>query len=347
MNKKQEKIYNFLLKKPGYLKKSALNLQNTYFKDFKLQDVYDALKQARIDSKGNSPTKQRSALKTQEKGVKSIKLERLTDKEVEKAAWKIVERANTTPKIKRLFWDIETSYNVVSTWNIGYEINVNHDNIIRERAIICICYKWEGEDEVHYLRWKKGDDKQLLLDFTKVLNIADESIGHNSDRFDLKWLRTRCAFHGIPMIPDYKTIDTLKMARGGFRFNSNRLDYLGKFFGFGGKTDTGGFKLWQAIVEKNDEEAMSTMIKYCQDDVILLEKVYNKIEGYSKAKTHIGVLEGKDKCSCPKCGNEKVHKAGTRVSSIGGINQRLYCPKCGTNYSISKITYDKINNEDK
>ncbi len=329
MTNKVKRIYKWIIERPGYLKKGEeWLLMNCPVEGINYRMINSALKQAKIDSKGSNTIKGIKSLKTHKKGIK------------EDSSVKPIE----VRKIKRLFWDIETSYNVVSTWNIGYEINVTHDNIIKERAIICICYKWEGEDEVHYLRWKKGDDKQLLLDFTKILETADESIGHNSDKFDLRWLRTRCAFHGIPMIPDYKTIDTLKMARGGFRFNSNRLDYLGKFFGFGGKTETGGFKLWQNIVERNDEESMKTMIKYCQDDVILLEKVYNKIEGYSKAKTHIGVLEGKDKCSCPKCGNDKPQKAGLRVLATGNLQQRLKCQKCGTHYSISKISYDKLNN---
>lgn len=101
---------------------------------------------------------------------------------------------------KRLFFDIETSPNIVTSWRIGYNLNISPDNIIHERAIICVCWKWEGEDEVHSLTWDKNqNDKQLLKKFIKVLNSADEIIGHNGDRFDIKWLRTRCIFHDIDM----------------------------------------------------------------------------------------------------------------------------------------------------
>ena len=48
-------------------------------------------------------------------------------------------------KPKRLFYDIETSYNIVKSWRIGYNINLNMEDIIQERAIITIAYKWEGE----------------------------------------------------------------------------------------------------------------------------------------------------------------------------------------------------------
>jgi len=118
--------------------------------------------------------------------------------------------------MKRLFFDIETSPNVVLSWGVGRKISIDYSNIIKERAIICVCWKWEGSSKVYSLEWDKGDDKKLLEDFIKVLNNADESIAHNGDRFDIKWLRTRCVFHQIEMPPKIKTLDTLKKARGAF-----------------------------------------------------------------------------------------------------------------------------------
>lgn len=55
MTRKQQEVYNWLLNHSGYLKKSALYLQTEKFKTFKLQDVYDALLQARIDFKKLKP----------------------------------------------------------------------------------------------------------------------------------------------------------------------------------------------------------------------------------------------------------------------------------------------------
>ncbi len=101
------------------------------------------------------------------------------------------------------------------------------------------------------MQWdSKQCDKKLLQDFIKVANEADELIGHNGDKFDLAWIRTRCLFHRIEMFPTYNTIDTLKIARSKFRFNSNRLDYIGKFLGLGQKNHT-NFDLWKDIMLKN------------------------------------------------------------------------------------------------
>ena len=73
---------------------------------------------------------------------------------------------------------------------------------------------WEGEKKVHFLRWDKNQcDKTLLKEFIKVANDAHELVGHNSDMFDLPWIRTRCLFHNIDMFPTYTTIDTYKISK--------------------------------------------------------------------------------------------------------------------------------------
>lgn len=194
---------------------------------------------------------------------------------------KVIEEKNTNKR--KLFFDIEVSPDLVFSWGIGRKINLSPENIVVERAIICICYKWEGQDEVHYLHWNNGDDKELLLRFSDVMDSADILIGHNSKQFDTKWIRTRCLFHRIPISPKFNEIDTLTNSRSGFRFNSNRLDYIGKFLGVGEKTST-GYDLWKNIVLHNDEESLRQMIEYCANDVILLEKVYNELKPYVPEK---------------------------------------------------------------
>jgi len=94
--------------------------------------------------------------------------------------------------MKRLFFDIEVSPNIGLFWQSGYKLNIGHDSIIKERAIICICYKWENQKTVHSLKWdEKQNDKQILKQFIKIIDSADEVVGHNGDNFDIKWIRTR------------------------------------------------------------------------------------------------------------------------------------------------------------
>jgi DNA polymerase elongation subunit (family B) len=232
-------------------------------------------------------------------------------------------------KRRRLYFDIEVSANVGLFWQSGFKLQIGTENIIKERAVICICYKWEDDKDVYYLHWdNKQCDKKILQDFIKVANEASELVGHNGDKFDLAWIRTRCLFHRIEMFPAYNTIDTLKIARSKFRFNSNRLDYIGKFLGLGQKIHT-DFNLWKDIMLKNDKKALNKMIDYCIQDVALLEKVHKELNNHIPAKTHYGVAFGADRGSCPECGSDDLVRKDRRILASGVIKLVLRCNTCG------------------
>ena len=233
-------------------------------------------------------------------------------------------------KRKRLFLDIESSPNIGFFWQSGFKLNIGPQNILKERAIICICYKWEEDKETHALTWdKKQGDKKMLQEFVKVLNQADELVGHNGDKFDLAYIRTRCLYHGIELQPNFTTIDTLKIARSKFKFNSNKLDYIARFLGLGKKIKT-DFDLWKDIALHNDQKALDKMVKYCKMDVILLEQVYNQLKSHTQSKTHYGVIFGGDRGSCPECGadSEDLIRHMNRITA-SGIKKIIYkCKVC-------------------
>jgi uncharacterized protein YprB with RNaseH-like and TPR domain len=244
--------------------------------------------------------------------------------------------------IKRLFFDIETSPNIGLFWTAGYKQTISPDNIIKERAIICICYKWAGEKEVYSLTWdSKQDDKKILEKFIEVANEADELVGHNGDRFDLPWIRTRCIYHNIPVFPNYVTIDTLKSARSKFKFNSNKLDYIAKFLGIGEKIHT-GYDLWKKIVLDKNKEALADMVTYCQHDVNLLEQVYDRMASYVPAKTHHGIMMGNDKTSCPECGSVNMVLSKKRLSALGTMRVQMQCKECGKYHTVSEKAYTDL-----
>lgn len=246
-------------------------------------------------------------------------------------------------KKKRLFFDIEVSPNIGIFWTAGFKQTISYESILKERAIICICYKWEGEKRVYSLTWdKKQCDKKLLNEFVKVADQSDEMIGHNGDRFDLTWIRTRAAFHRIPVTPFLKTIDTLKIARRLFRFNSNRLDYLGQFLEIGCKITT-HYSLWKEVINK-DQAALRKMVKYCNNDVRLLEQVFQRLAHYDKPKTHFGIINGRGKSSCPNCGGVNTIINRHRVSATGEKKYVMQCKDCYKFYTVSKNAL--ANNED-
>ena len=241
--------------------------------------------------------------------------------------------------IKRLFFDIETSPIFCYSWRIGYNISLGFENIIDERKIICISYKWEGSEKIHSLTWDKDlCDRQMLIDFIEVANQADELIAHNGDRFDIKWIRTRCIYHRIPMFPNYRTLDTLKKAKSGFNFNSNRLDYIAQFLGVGAKVKHSGFDMWKGVM-KGDKEALKEMVNYCEGDIIVLEDVFLTMQNYIKPNTHAGVLNNNLKYSCPTCGGEHSTLIKNNVTAMGTIKRLMECESCKYNYEISNASY--------
>lgn len=272
LNKKEVEF--FLVNKRGYLKKSPLETLKAIWKQSGKHT--QPKNKTELEKELSIVREVQSTLRTASVYTENAELTTL-----EEVYHAIIEEKNKP--IKRIFFDIETSPNVVFSWRIGNKVNLSHDNIIEERAIICISYKWEGEDKVYSLKWNKGDDEEMLQKFSKIIDSADEVVGQNSDRFDIKWLRTRCIFHGIPISVKFNSIDTLKMAKAGFNFNSNKLDYMGQYLGVGHKIST-GYDLWKRICLHNDNEALKEMITYCEQDVRLLEEVYNKLKSYCPTK---------------------------------------------------------------
>lgn len=246
--------------------------------------------------------------------------------------------AETT--IRRLFFDIETSPCLGWFWRPSFKMSLNYDNVIEDAKIICICYKWNNQDTIYHLNWdKKQSDEAMIKKFISIMNKADEIIGHNSDKFDTKWIRTRAAYYDIDMMPDFKSIDTLKQSRTLFNAPSNRLDSLGKYHNLGQKLENEK-GLWQKVWRENNRAALKRMVAYCKQDVILLEQYFNKINKYMKPKTHangssIMRLKGL-KRECPECGSQDNSKVTTtRYSATGLAKVSLQCKSCQKYYTVT------------
>lgn len=246
--------------------------------------------------------------------------------------------------IKRLFFDIETGYYIlkIRTFSLKNKISYFNPNDIEvEKQIICISYSWQNEDTVHTLDWRMGE-KKMLKEFIKIMEQADECIGHNGDNFDIREIRTRCLYHGILMFPNYRTLDTLKKSKKYFRFASNRLDYIGKFLGVGGKLEHEGFSLWEKVVEgdkETSEIALNEMIKYCERDVIVLKDSFYIMNPFIDHNNNLAVLHGGEKWDCPECASTKVEMFRSYSTPFGIIRREMKCGDCKKQYKISNKNY--------
>ena len=264
-------IESLLIEKPGYLKKSPKEVAKCIWKSLPKEKLPRTHEQ--LDKELKLIGDVQKAFRIAKSTIQEHNLLPLVEK---------ILQEKERPK-KKLFFDIEVSPNLVFSWRVGNKINLPYDSIIEERKVICISYKWAHEDKVKSLRWNWQDDRKMLEDFSKIIESADEVVTQNGDAFDIKWLRTRCLVHGIKFPVKLNSIDTLKMARNSFNFNSNKLDYMGNFLGQGEKIKT-DFSLWTRIILHGNEKALDEMVKYCNQDVILLEKVYDQLKDFCPQK---------------------------------------------------------------
>lgn len=241
--------------------------------------------------------------------------------------------------MKRLFIDIETSPNVVLSWRVGYKIRIDPDNILKERAIICGCWKWQHEKAVHGITWdKEQNDKPVVDKFVELMSEADEVVAQNGDNFDIPWLKTRFLFHGGQSLPRIKTVDTLQWAKRNLYFNSNKLDYMAGYLGIGRKIHT-EFGLWKEIVLNQNQKSLEKMMVYCKQDIILLQKVWERLQLLVAPKTHNAVLLNGEKWQCPRCASDNVITSKKKVTAAGTIQHQMQCKKCGGFFTVGSTAH--------
>ena len=228
-----------------------------------------------------------------------------------------------------LFWDIETSHNLVAVFKLFKQDYIGHENLLQERFIICASWKWAEMTRVesvsgldHMTRWlrKPHDDYHVVKTLHGVLSEADIIVAHNGDRFDTKFVEARMIYHGMKPLPPLISIDTLKVAKKRFLFNSNRLDYLGAYLGVGRKQPTTS-GLWLRVL-KGDRAAIREMVRYNRRDVLLLERVFEKLRPYVAARLVSSVQ------NCPRCAAGRLQARGFQQSLVATY-QRYQCLQCG------------------
>lgn len=230
---------------------------------------------------------------------------------------------------KILFLDIETAPSLGWAW-AKYETNII--DYQRDWYMLSFGYKWSTDKKVtvrglidYPLRFNADieDDSALVEELWQLLDAADIIVAHNGDGFDLVKINTRFLVHGLKPPTPYKTVDTLKIARKVFAFDSNKLDDLGHYLNIGRKLPHTGFHLWKGCMS-GDRKSWALMLKYNGHDVELLERLYYKIRQW--APTHPNVNQGSTG-KCPRCGSIKVQRRGFTFTALRK-KQRFQCTSC-------------------
>jgi hypothetical protein len=240
--------------------------------------------------------------------------------------------ARPDPGANVLFVDIETSPNLGYVWG---QWDQNVIEFEKEWILLSVAWCWLGDRETNVValpdypalyELDPTNDFMLAALLRDLFDHADVVVAHNGVEFDTKKSQARMVYHGIEPPSPFKEVDTLKVARSKFKFNSNKLGALCAALGLPHKGDPGGFKTWKGCMV-GDPKAWATMKKYNKQDVDILEKLYLRFLPWIKNHPNLAVLGERPK-ACPRCGKVgKMQARGWHVYSVTR-RRRFQCQAC-------------------
>lgn len=223
--------------------------------------------------------------------------------------------------------DIETSPTTVYTFDMKPNW-ISPDKIIEASRVMCFAAKWYSDDDV--LFWSEHHDghEEMVLKAWEVLDEADIVVTFNGIRFDVKHLKREFLLAGLPMPRPWKDVDLYREARKQWEMESKGLNHLAQRLDLGKKEQHEGFDLWKLCMA-GDPDAWERMKAYNVQDVVLTERVYDRMRGWIPNHPHVGSAVGFD-LVCNQCGSENLSLNGTKRAVL--MEYLLYrCLDCGAN----------------
>jgi len=242
--------------------------------------------------------------------------------------------------MKILLLDIEVAPNTAHVWGI-YDQNISINQLLESSYTMCYAAKWYGDNKLHFKSVYKHGKDDMLKSIHAMMEEADAIVHYNGSRFDIPILQKEFLLNNMSPPSPVKQIDLLQVARRQFRFVSNKLDYVSQQLGLGAKTEHEGHTLWVKCMA-NDRKAWKTMEEYNKNDVVLLEKVYDKFKGWIKSHPNHNAFAEHANIVCPNCGSSKLNKRGFAIT-LTRKYQRYQCMGCGSWSKSTKSEKSHLN----
>lgn len=238
----------------------------------------------------------------------------------------------TEPRILTL--DIETSPHEGYFWRM-FDENIQLAFLKRPSRIISVGRHWLGDpvSEVRYDDvWPHTNERMRRRMLRRVyadLSKADAVITFNGAKFDLPKLTGEFLMAGMDPLPPLTSIDVYRTTRR-MGFASNKLEFVAPLLGCGRKMPSSS-ELWRDYVE-GDDRARDKMRRYNIRDVVVLERVFNRVRSYIRPFPRLY-----DPPACPDCGGTHAEKRGYRKMEVFKV-ERWHCLSkgCGRWYEGSR-----------
>jgi len=228
--------------------------------------------------------------------------------------------------MKILHLDLELAPNLATVWGI-FKQNIAINQLLETSRVMCFSAKWHGDKKVIFHSEHRDGHIKMIENLHHLMDEADAIVTYNGNGFDLKVANREFLLYSMNPPAPYKSIDLLATVRKQFRFVSNKLDHVSKELGLGQKTKHEGHELWLKCME-GDDAAWKTMEKYNKQDVLLTEKLYNRLLPWIDGHPHHALYVDDSKPVCRNCGSEHIKKEGFTTTLLGKY-QQYSCTDCG------------------
>lgn len=227
--------------------------------------------------------------------------------------------------MKILTLDVETSPNQAFTWGL-FDQNIGLNQLIESSQVLCYAAKWHGKKEVFFGSVNEMGRKKMLKGVHELMTESDAIVSWNGINFDIPTLNREFIMHDLLPPAPSKQIDLLKTSRSKFKFTSNKLEFVAPALGIGTKTKHPGFELWVGCMA-GDKESWKLMEKYNRNDVVLTEKVYDKMRPWITGHPNVGAFDGRLD-ACTNCGSQHLQSRGVAITRDAKY-MRYQCTDCG------------------
>jgi DNA polymerase elongation subunit (family B) len=228
--------------------------------------------------------------------------------------------------VKLLTLDIETSPNLAYVWGL-WDQNVGLSQLAEASEVMCFAAKWHGTKKVEFYSNHHDGHDEMIAQAHRLMDEADAIITYNGRSFDMKHLRREMVLAGMTPPSPHKDIDLINTVRQQFRFASNKLEHVAGELGIGHKLKHQGFEMWLDCI-RGDEKAWATFERYCQQDVLLTERLYDRLLPWINNHPHHGLHVDEGSPTCQNCGGADVMQRGWATTVLGRY-RRFQCKTCG------------------
>lgn len=171
---------------------------------------------------------------------------------------------------------------------IGY-LDIECSNLNADYGIIfSYCIKPRGDDNILYRVITKGElkkclDREVVKSLINDISQFDRIVTFYGTKFDIPFCRTKAVYHGLDF-PEYGQLmhtDLYYTMKHKFKLSSNRLENSCRvLLGKTQKTRLDPIHWIKAL--QGDEESLEYILEHNKYDVIDLELLHDKIEGFRR-----------------------------------------------------------------